>query len=400
MQGVRSCSVVSLILLVAASFAAPVAAQDVAAGVPFADQQLRLVEIDAQAIPTLSAATVTFGSDGVVKGNSGCLGFEAPYATDGQTIAIGPITSGAGKPACTSGDLEIEPSVLDGLSGATTWAVEGGRLTLAGEGSMALVFEGVEAPMADDDGPPVADSKLSASEWQLDSVGPGKAKGDIRAIFGPGGLLIGTTECYDYRGTYTAKGKKLKVKQVGMDVLSQTSCDMSTRGQADFFLNVLKDAKSWKVDKQGRLTITTGGRSKSIDPVFVALDPISPTGRGDAAVAAQPWRLTSLAGPGAGAIEFPPGATPEVTLQLGADGSVSGQAPCHAYRGSFLLLSATEMATSGIEADATDTCPKDMVDLEAVFLAILQTLEGYSLVDGQLALEGLLGSELVFEPLA
>ena len=83
-------------------------------------------------VRTLVAATrmsVAFGVDGTVSGSSGCNTFNATYAADGGSIAIGPIAST--KMMCAAeGVMEQEEQFLAALGNAAIYEIRGHRLQL------------------------------------------------------------------------------------------------------------------------------------------------------------------------------------------------------------------------------------------------------------------------------
>ena len=75
-----------------------------------------------------SGLTVAFGPEGTVEGFGGCNNFSGGYSVDGSAIAIGPLMSTM--MSCGEELDTQEFQYLTALQAATTWAFEGGSLTL------------------------------------------------------------------------------------------------------------------------------------------------------------------------------------------------------------------------------------------------------------------------------
>jgi heat shock protein HslJ len=68
----------------------------------------------------MSDASVTFGEDGSLTGNTGCNNLMSDYAVDGDSIKIGPVATT--KMACKDPSVaSIETALLAALEGATGW---------------------------------------------------------------------------------------------------------------------------------------------------------------------------------------------------------------------------------------------------------------------------------------
>ena len=94
-----------------------------------------------QPVPASTGATLAFAS-GTASGTSGCNTFSGPYAVDGQSLDIGPLTST--RKACPGPVMATEQAYFAALEAVTTWAVPqdapmGTQLTLTGT-APKLVF--------------------------------------------------------------------------------------------------------------------------------------------------------------------------------------------------------------------------------------------------------------------
>ena len=85
-----------------------------------------------------SSITLAF-ADARATGSGGCNQYFASYSTSGTTLTLGPV--GATKRACTEeGRNRAEIAYFDALANATSYAIEGDRLTLR-DAAGAVVLE-------------------------------------------------------------------------------------------------------------------------------------------------------------------------------------------------------------------------------------------------------------------
>jgi heat shock protein HslJ len=82
-------------------------------------------------------AGITFNEDGTVAGNSGCNGFGGNYTVEGDQVTFSEIVSTL--IACEEPIMSQEGAVLEALTDAVVYEIEGNTLTLT-NGDMALVL--------------------------------------------------------------------------------------------------------------------------------------------------------------------------------------------------------------------------------------------------------------------
>ena len=80
--------------------------------------------------------TAVFGQDGQLTGNSGCNSYSATYSVDGDKIKIGPTMST--KMACDQPVMNQEMAYLTALMNASTYKIEGAKLTLRDASGAAM----------------------------------------------------------------------------------------------------------------------------------------------------------------------------------------------------------------------------------------------------------------------
>lgn len=98
----------------------------------------------------------------------------------------------------------------------------------------------------------------------------------------------------------------------------------------------------------------------------------------EAEVADVPWTMTELAGAA-------PLADTVVDFNLTADGTVSGSAGCNQYTGSATFADG-EMTLGPNLASTMMACEDPIMAQESAFIAALERVAGYELVDGELRL--------------
>ena len=90
---------------------------------------------------TGTSLTATFEPDETIAGNSGCNQYSGPYKTDGNKIAIGPLSVTKKACAAPAGAMEQEALYLAALQSATTYQIEGTTLELrTQDGALAANF--------------------------------------------------------------------------------------------------------------------------------------------------------------------------------------------------------------------------------------------------------------------
>jgi heat shock protein HslJ len=79
--------------------------------------------------PATSTATIQFGPDGTVSGNTGCNSFNGSYTVDGSSLEINPDVA-ATMMACESASQQLETQFLTALSEVASWERSGQTVTL------------------------------------------------------------------------------------------------------------------------------------------------------------------------------------------------------------------------------------------------------------------------------
>jgi heat shock protein HslJ len=201
--------------------------------------------------------------------------------------------------------------------------------------------------------------------------------------FGADGRLTGTDGCDRYSLAVRIDGATL---ELGDGVTSGVGCDARTTAQAEAFWQVLRPATRWARTPEGHLELGERG-----ELVAEAAAPPSPVGSEpvDAEdLTGTTWLLIDLGGSTdlLGTI---------VTLELGADGTVSGSGGCNEYHGAYAVDGGD--LSIGPLASTKRGCPGLVGEVEATYLAALDAVGSWSIDPaGHLVLGG--PTTLVFEP--
>ena len=266
------------------------------------------------------------------------------------------------------------------------------------------------APSAPDES---GDSPL-IGVWDLSSFGdpaypdsplPGT---NISAEFSPDGSVSGGSGCNHYQGSYTAAEGTISIGAMSFTEIGCTEPE-GILEQEERFLLMLGDSATFEVDADA-LTLTTASGETLL---FVYREEITPNNgdssnandsvsndndasNGDGSLVGA-WGLDSFGDPA-----YPDSPLPgaEITASFSADGSVSGNAGCNGFQGSyqsgdgslsFGLMAITQMACPG---------PDGVLEQENRFFDMLNQADKYRMSGDSLILTTPSGEQLLFSPSA
>lgn len=181
---------------------------------PFGEHQWRLASgsIDGNAIAPPADRAITIERRGdEVGGTAACNSYFASFSEGDRLFA----SVGSTEMACLEpGVMEAESAYLEAL----------GRVQGAERDGEALVLRGTDVELRFEIVPPVPDTALTGTSWQLDTIDDGTAAWngvgfeDVVLTFDAGGTYGGFDGCTPMGGTYMADGTELVLSnQVGAD---------------------------------------------------------------------------------------------------------------------------------------------------------------------------------------
>ena len=248
--------------------------------------------------------------------------------------------------------------------------------------------------------------------WDLSSFGdpaypdsplPGT---NISAEFSPDDSVSGGSGCNHYQGSYTAAEGTISIDAMSFTEIGCTEPE-GILEQEESFLLMLSDSATFEADSDA-LTITTasgetllfvyregiapddGGSSNADDSVSNDND----ASNGDGSLVGA-WELDSFGDPA-----YPDSPLPgaEITASFSADGSVSGNAGCNGFQGSY--QSADGALSFGLMAITQMACPEPdgVLEQESRFFNMLNQANEYRMSGGNLILTTPSGEQLLFSP--
>ena len=187
--------------------------------------------------------------------------------------------------------------------------------------------------------------------------------------FAGDGTVSGSAGCNQYSGSYRTDGSGITITQVASTLMM---CQGDLGQQEAVFLKGLNGAATWHVTQAGQLEIDGAIR-------IVAGSGVAEGPPGDAPGLELPgsaWVLTEMGGTADFAHIVP-------TLAFGDDGTVSGFAGCNTFHAIYTaggLIRSLETTKIG--------CQRPASTIEAEYLDALTHVTSWTLVDGNLVMEG------------
>ena len=356
-QSVWSFAVLSALALMLIPLAlAGAQGEDVLAG-----SQWGLVSLDAEtpAIPG-SGVTLEFSDDDRVSGSAGCNRFGGSYEFDENTIGFSQLFSTM-MMCMEDGIMEQEAAYLAALEAASSFAIEGNRLTITYGDGQQLVFTRF--------------SPLTGTSWQLvalDAETPVIEGSIVTLEFFEAGRVAGTAGCNRFGGSYEFDGN-----MIGFSRLFSTMMMCMEDGimeQEAAYLAALESATSF--DVMGDQLIIAYGDGAEL--TFTRLSPLAGTA----------WELRAL--------DFETLVLPEttVTLQFGFDNRAFGSGGCNSFSSGY--TTSEDSIDFGMFISTLMACQDDIMAQEMAYFAALEGATSFMLADDQLFITYGDGDQLTF----
>jgi heat shock protein HslJ len=324
--------------------------------------------------------TLGFFPDDYMEGKAGCNHYGTDYAADGQDFHVSEIHRTDSSCEEPPGVMAQDQAFFEALASVASYRASEDRLEFDDPGGETVLVYTRKLPAA-------VDPALQDTEWLLTSLAGGGLVADSRITlnFGAEGFE-GFAGCNEYGGEYEAADKGALLMS---DILrSLLLCD-SPQGimeQEGAYIHALSSSAAYRLT-DGRLGIADD-RGEAV-LVFTRKEEFVTDPR---ALLGTAWRLVSIDGErlSGGSI---------VTLDFFTGSILGGHLGCRDYlvvyqtSGDNLTVRSETMFDAGCRTEDADP------ELEAQVLNILSIKSDLRLGEGQLAILGEKGGELVFEPL-
>ena len=202
----------------------------------------------------IAGATVTakFSADGNVTGNAGCNLYGGQYSLEGENFSVSSLYSTL-MYCGTPGVMEQESAYLALLGNASSYRIEGDRLTLTDAAGTDFLFfvQAEEVPPA----------PLTGTEWTLESyslsseaVSSVIAGTTVTAVFSADGNVGGNAGCNSYGAGYTVDGANLTIEA---PISTKMYCGEpeGVMEQENRYLTLLESVAGYRIDGT-RLVLT------------------------------------------------------------------------------------------------------------------------------------------------
>jgi heat shock protein HslJ len=254
-------------------------------------------------------------------------------------------------------------------------------LALAAVGAVA--FAGCSAIGAAQGG------QLEGVTWRLSRYTSGGTSVTVPAAIGAtatfaSGVVSGSNGCNSYSGPYTASGSTLKV---GPLMSTLMACGPAQSAVESAFMSAFQAAGSYTATST-QLTIydTSGAQVLVFEP------------QATISLVGTPWNVVNYNDGKTATVGLAADST--ITLEFTAEGTVTGNATCNTYNGSFTTDG--DSLTVGPLATTRMACASDELNAqEALYLAALQNSATYDISNGTLTIRDAGGaSQVIATPMA
>jgi heat shock protein HslJ len=299
-------------------------------------------------------------------GSDGCNRFTITYLADGDSIAFQPGAAGT-MMACPEPIMAQASAYFEALVSAATWAVADGMLTLAdASGAPVLVFR-------------AQPTELAGTAWQVTAYNNGQQAvvspilgTTLTLVFGADGSLSGSAGCNNFMTSYAVTGGQVAVEPPAATRMMCAEPE-GVMEQEAAFLAALASAATYTI-RGDLLEFRTADGAAAIQAV-----PLAPT-----ALEGTSWEVTAYNN-GRGGVTSPILGT-TLTMQFGADGTLSGNSGCNTYSAPFSAADGTISVGPGVSTMMACVEPEGVMEQEAEFLAALASAATYTVSGGLLEL--------------
>ena len=269
--------------------------------------------------------TLEFGADGTAFGTDGCNRFNTGYTQDGSNLTfVQPMASTM--MACDDAVMNQAAAVTAAMAETTGFLASESELILRNGDQIVATFvarspaEAQAPPAAEATPAPAADAGLAGTSWVLSALsGNMPLQGTTVTLnFGADGTVSGSDGCNRFTTTYTEDGSNLTFAQPGASTMM--ACDEAVMNQATAFMAALAATNNF-TSAFDQLDLRDG------DQVLASLGTIAQ------ALADSEWDVTNYNNGRDAVVGLI--ADTEISASFGADGSLSGNAGCNQYVGTY-----------------------------------------------------------------
>jgi heat shock protein HslJ len=300
-----------------------------------------LSTLGGQALVPDSYISAQFSADGKVGGASGCNQYSGTYTISGSQLEIAsPLATTM--MACSQALMDQESAYLKALGEVKSYVISGDQLTLKDANDQDLLVYTAQS------------QELSGTSWQVVAYNNGQqavtsvlAGSTLTMQFGEDGVLSGNGGCNNYNGTYTVDGDKITI---GALAATRMACSdpAGVMEQETLFLTALQTAATYKI-AGNQLEMRTVDGALAVDAAIPTAAPAAT----ENPIINILWQWTTLTNKVTGETTTVP--NPEkYTLIFYADGTLTGQADCNNFSGTYtqdsglvITLGASTMAFCG-----------------------------------------------------
>jgi len=315
-----------------------------------------------QAVVTLIAdtsITLNFGTDGRASGNASCNNYTGRFDTSGDILHVGALATTFKLCHKPDGIMAQESQYLTALQSAQTYEIAGDMLTIRDNSGAMQVVAKMNEPQG-----------LAGTAWDVTGYNNGKQavvsllNGTAITLDFNDGRVGGNSGCNSYGGAYTSTDTTLQVSQL-VSTLMACGAPEGIMEQEQQYLAALQDSATYEISGD-MLTIRDASGAMQV----------TATKRAPASLAGA-WNVTSVNNGKQAVVTLINGTS--ITMNFGADGTVSGNAGCNTYNGGY--ESADKTLKVGPLASTRMFCesPAGVMDQETQFLTALQNAATYEI---------------------
>jgi heat shock protein HslJ len=223
---------------------------------------------------------------------------------------------------------------------------------------------------------PAAAIDLAGTSWQLSSLNGDLPLADtaVSLQFGADGSVAGSDGCNRFATTYTQDGTNLTIEQA-TGISTMMACPEPIMEQATAYMTALGSVTSFTAS-ENQLSLIAGDQ---VVATFVAgADEPSAAPEAGSDLAGTSWVLSALNG------ELPVTGT-TITLQLGADGTVSGTDGCNQFNTSY-TQEGSSLTFTQPGASTMMACPEPVMTQATDFMTALGAVDSFMLGEDSLSL--------------